>query len=241
MTSKTETKSKAVTVTTKQKNGVVPTTKEQVNIDRFLQGSAAENSSFLKFIKGEWSAGVDAEVVPVGTEMAVNVAGIASGHLKWVNREVVGESMTLITDGMFAPRDASSLAVFRISFAVIMLWEIWRYFDHGWIARYWITPTFYFGLIDADWLRPWPGDGMVLHFYALAVAAVFIGLGLFYRFAAAAFCIGFTYVFLLDESRYLNHFYLVCLVSALMVLVPADRTWSLAALWGRQRAAQAPA
>ncbi|MDB6003186.1 MAG: hypothetical protein JWR15_173, partial [Prosthecobacter sp.] len=39
--------------------------------------------------------------------------------------------------------------------------------------------------------------------------------------------LGFTYVFLLDETRYLNHFYLICLISFLMIFLPAHRAWSV--------------
>ncbi len=35
--------------------------------------------------------------------------------------------------GLLAPIDIASLAMFRIMFGAIMLWEVWRYFDHGWI------------------------------------------------------------------------------------------------------------
>lgn len=48
-------------------------------------------------------------------------------------------------------------------------------------------------------------------------------------------CAGFTYVFLLDQAQYLNHFYLVSLVAFLMCFLPAARGWSLDA-WFHQRA-----
>lgn len=42
--------------------------------------------------------------------------------------------------------------------------------------------------------------------------------------------LGFTYVFLLDRAQYLNHFYLICLSSFLMIWLPAHRACSLDAL-----------
>jgi hypothetical protein len=71
---------------------------------------------------------------------------------------------------------------------------------------------------------------MYLHFAALGALAACIALGLFARAAAALFCAGFTFVFLLDQARYMNHLYLVCLVSGLLALVPAERAFSLDAL-----------
>src|SRR5258707_5572799 len=68
---------------------------------------------------------------------------------------------------------------------------------------------------------------MYVHFAALAVLAVCIAVGFHYRISTILFFLGFTYVFLLDESRWLNHFYLVSLVSFLLIFVPAHRAFSL--------------
>ena len=56
-------------------------------------------------------------------------------------------------------------------------------------------------------------------------------LGLAYRVSATLFFLGFTYAFLLEQARYLNHFYLICLISFLMIFLPAHRAASLDALW----------
>ena len=73
---------------------------------------------------------------------------------------------------------------------------------------------------------------MYWHFLGLGALAVLIIFGLFYRLAAALFFLGFTYVFLLEQARYLNHAYLVCLVSFLMAVLPAHRAGSLDAKLG---------
>ena len=41
------------------------------------------------------------------------------------------------------------------------------------------------------------------------------------------FFLGFSYIFLLDEANYLNHFYLVILISFLMIFLPLNRKWAL--------------
>ncbi len=128
---------------------------------------------------------------------------------------------------LFAPTDIASLVFFRIAFGAIMLWEVWRYFDNDWIHRYWIEPTFHFTYWGFGWIRPWPGDGMYLHFYALGLLALFVLLGLFYQISAVLLFLAFTFMFLLEQARYLNHFYLICLVSFLMIFIPAQRAFSL--------------
>ncbi len=145
-----------------------------------------------------------------------------------------GSSFSGLVYRLFAPVDVASLVFFRIAFGLIMLWEVFRYFNYGWIGRYYIDPIFHFSYYGFGWVQPWAGVGMYLHFLALGVLAVCIALGLFYRVAAVLFFLGFSYVFLLDQTQYLNHFYFVCLVSFLLILVPANRAFSLdARRWPR--------
>jgi hypothetical protein len=143
---------------------------------------------------------------------------------------------------LLQPVDISFLVFFRVVFGAIMTWEVYRYFTHDWISRYYIQPTVYFTYYGFSWVKPWPGRGMYIHFFILGILAVCILAGFFYRFAATLFFLGFTYVFLLDQTRYLNHFYLVSLISFLMIFLPANRSLSLDVLMKREMGSQtAPA
>ena len=114
-----------------------------------------------------------------------------------------------------------------------MLWEVYRYINHRWIESYFIATKCNFTYEFFDWVKPWPGEGMYFHFYLLGILSVLIALGLFYRVATVLFFLAFTYVFLLEQARYLNHFYLVVLVSFLMIFIPAHRNYSIDA-WRRK-------
>jgi vitamin K-dependent gamma-carboxylase len=131
---------------------------------------------------------------------------------------------------LLEPVDISFLVFFRVVFGGIMLWEVYRYFTHGWISRYYIEPTVYFTYYGFSWIKPWPGEGMYIHFFVLGVLAACILTGFLYRIAATLFFLGFSYVFLLDQTRYLNHFYLVSLISFLLIFLPAHRALSIDAL-----------
>lgn len=146
-----------------------------------------------------------------------------------LNQSIIGVC-TSLPRSLFAPVDAGSLVFFRIAFGSIMLWEVWRYFDRGWISHFYIGKQFYFKYWPFDFVQPWPGDGMLIHFGIMAVFASCIALGFFYRVSATAFFLMFTYVFLLEKAQYLNHYYLICLISFLMIFVPAHRHFSLDAL-----------
>jgi vitamin K-dependent gamma-carboxylase len=132
---------------------------------------------------------------------------------------------------LFAPVDIASLVFFRIAFGLIMLWEVWFQFSHGLIKRDYIDPTYHFSYYGFDWVQPWSGNGMYVHFLVLGVLAACIALGFCYRVATVLFFLSFTYVFLLDQAQYLNHFYLVVLISFLMIFVPAHRSFSVDALF----------
>jgi vitamin K-dependent gamma-carboxylase len=126
---------------------------------------------------------------------------------------------------LLSPVDGASLAMFRICFGFLLLVEVARYFLFDWIARYYIEPKFFFSFLP--FIRPWSGHGMYWHFGLLGICAALVSLGLFYRLAASMFFLGFVYVFLLDKTQYLNHFYLICLISVLLILTPAHHCWSL--------------
>lgn len=142
-----------------------------------------------------------------------------------------GENTTVTTPAwkqrLFAPVDIASLVFFRILFGSILLWETGRYYFGGHVKAWWIDPTFHSTYPFFHWIEPWSGNGMYIHFAILAVAAFCVLVGLFYRVAMTVFCVGFTYVFLLDTAQYLNHFYLVCLMSFLAIFMPLNRQFSI--------------
>jgi len=126
--------------------------------------------------------------------------------------------------------DAASLAVFRIAFGLLMFVESVVYLKKGWVRELYVAPEFHFTFPGFDWVRPWPGDGMVVAFVVMAAASLMVALGLFYRVAALVLCLVLTHVFLIEAAEYLNHLYLICLIAFLMVFAPAHRIWSLDAM-----------
>jgi len=142
---------------------------------------------------------------------------------------------------LHVPVDNSFLGVLRMIFGFIMLWDVIRYWANGWVYNLYIKPEFMFKYYGFEWVQPWPGDGMYVHFAVLALTALFITIGFLYRVSTIIFFLGFTYVFLLDQSNYLNHFYLVILFSFLFMFLPAHRSLSVDSLiWSDRKSDQAP-
>ena len=91
-----------------------------------------------------------------------------------------------------------------------MIWEAWLILSKNWVEEHYMPGVFHFTYWPFDFVQPWPSPGMEIHIVAIGVLGGMIALGLFYRFAAVCLFFAFTYVFLLEQTRYLNHFYLVC-------------------------------
>jgi HTTM domain/Vitamin K-dependent gamma-carboxylase, lumenal domain len=128
---------------------------------------------------------------------------------------------------LLTPVDLASLVFFRTGFGAIIAWWAWDYLTSGRVRYYYVEPRFHFTWYPLDWVHPWPGAGMYLHFLALVVAALAIAAGCCYRLACLLFAAGFTYVFLLDATNYQNHYYLIALLSVVLAIIPANRAVSV--------------
>ena len=123
--------------------------------------------------------------------------------------------------------DIAPLITFRILFGALMMFGNIRFVANGWIERLYVEPKFFFKYYGFDWVQPLDETGMYIVFIILIVSAFLIMIGLFYRVATIVFFLLFAYVELIDATNYLNHYYLVCLLSFLLIFLPANRAFSL--------------
>ncbi|HEV3243432.1 MAG TPA: HTTM domain-containing protein [Chthoniobacterales bacterium] len=145
-------------------------------------------------------------------------------------------------NGVFAPVDIASLVFFRIAFGGLMLVMVQLVWSLDRISQWWIEPSFLFKYPGFSWVHPWPGNGLYVHWILLGVFALFVTVGFLYRISATLFFLSHTYFFLLDQGRYVNHIYLICLFSFLLIFTPAHRAFSVDAwLWPKLRSSTAPA
>ena len=138
----------------------------------------------------------------------------------------------------FAPGDIASIVFFRIAFGLLMAWHVWTFFTEHRLVGYFLEPHLLFKYYGFAWVHPWPGDGLYIHKIAMGVFALFIAAGFIYRVSAALFLLSYLYFFLLDEARYQNHEYLICLFSFLLIFIPAHRAFSVDAMIRRKSRGQ---
>ena len=124
------------------------------------------------------------------------------------------------------------LALFRITFGLLMVGSLVRFWWRGWITPLYVTPRFHFTYWGFGWVQPLGDTGMHGLFFTLIACALLVALGLFYRPAIIVFFLGFIYVELIDVTTYLNHYYFISLVAFLLVWLPANRYYSLDAEFG---------
>ena len=119
------------------------------------------------------------------------------------------------------------LVVFRIAFGVLMFISVVRFVLRGWVHEFYIAPEFHFTYLGFGWVKPLPEPWIYGVFLAMALLALGIALGLFYRFSIIGFFSLFTYVELLDKTYYLNHYYFVSLMSFLLIFLPLNKSFAL--------------
>lgn len=125
-------------------------------------------------------------------------------------------------NGSIAP-----LVVFRVLFGLSLLYSAVRFLALGWITEQYINPKFHFTYYGFEWVKPLDAVGMYMLYALLIVSALFIAVGLLYRWACVIHFFAFTYIELIDKTYYLNHYYFVSLVCLLLIVLPANQSFSI--------------
>ena len=128
---------------------------------------------------------------------------------------------------LFKAIDNSPLVVFRIFFGFLVACESFGAILTGWVKRILIDPQVTFSFIGFEWLKPLPGFGMYFYFIAMGVFGLAIMLGYRYRIAIISYTILWAGVYFMQKTAYNNHYYLLLLISFLLIFLPANSYASL--------------
>ena len=128
---------------------------------------------------------------------------------------------------LFKAIDNSPLVVFRIFFGFLVACESFGAILTGWVKRILIDPEVTFSFIGFEWLKPLPGFGMYFYFIAMGVFGLAIMLGYRYRIAIISYTILWAGVYFMQKTAYNNHYYLLLLISFLMIFLPSNSYASL--------------
>ena len=123
-----------------------------------------------------------------------------------------------------------------------MLYWVGSFLAYDKTTFFYFEPKFNFRYPWFQWLPRLDLPQFRMLLIVMLMSCFCMMIGVLYRAAATLFSIGFIYIFLLDMTAYQNHYYLVCLLSFLFVLVPADSSMSMypTSRWSRQNSGTIP-
>lgn len=133
---------------------------------------------------------------------------------------------------LFLNNDGSAIIVFRILFGFLVACESFGAILTGWVKNVFIETQFTFTFIGFEWLQPLSGYGMYYYFVMMGLTGIGIMLGFKYRINIIAFTILWSSVYFMQKTSYNNHYYLLVLISFLMIFIPANQEKSLDSKFG---------
>lgn len=133
---------------------------------------------------------------------------------------------------LFRPIDIAWLIAFRVGAGWLLALEMAGSLALGYYREY-TQPQFHFAYYGFGWLPHWsPAVIIGLHLAAIG-AGVAVAAGWHYRVATPVLALSYVLLFLAEQTRYINHFYLYCLVACWLCLLPANRAFSADVRAGR--------
>lgn len=131
---------------------------------------------------------------------------------------------------LYQPVDAAILIYFRIVAGILMAQELINSLVIGKFSVY-TDPKFHFSYQYFDWIKPWPYWGMVVHFAITIFAGFAVAFNYHYKVFSFILFAGYSSLFLMEATEYINHTYLYCLVSFWMMFLPLHKSKNSAPAW----------
>lgn len=143
-----------------------------------------------------------------------------------------GRALAALQRALVRPAHASWLAALRVLVACLVCVTVLRYVIYERIDPLFVAPRFHFKYWGFGWVEPLSPAAMHALPWVLALLALCVALGVWFRLSCGALALGFAYLQLIDVATYLNHYYLVGLLLLLLTVSPAGRFASVDA-WRR--------
>lgn len=129
----------------------------------------------------------------------------------------------------FEPQDAVGLAAFRILWGMMIVYEMFLFSRNGFekMAITYYSSAYRMPFPYTEWLTQPSRANMEIIICFAFFAALCVMCGFAYRLAAITFFVLFSYMFVLEAAYYLNHFYLLIIISFAMIFVSANARMSV--------------
>ena len=120
------------------------------------------------------------------------------------------------------PIENAPLILFRIFFGLVFFCESIGSLLTGWAKANYANVTTNFTFIGFEWLEFLTNESIYAVFIAMAILSVNIILGAYYRISMTSLFLLWGMVYLGQKTSYNNHYYLMWLISFVMIFVPAN-------------------
>ena len=118
-------------------------------------------------------------------------------------------SLNFIKD-LKKPVPSISIALFRLSFAAILLIQTFYFIIGDFITKNIINPVVLFPFIEG--LNPLPRTYLIALSYIMLISNIGMFLNKFALFSTIIFFCCFTYFWILDKGYFNNHYYFISLI-----------------------------
>ena len=123
--------------------------------------------------------------------------------------------------------DGQVLGLFRLLYGILMVYEMFDYIKIDLVKNMFVLPRVNFKYDGLAWVTAMPEPYMDALLLVLLALAVLMTCGIWFKWAARLFALGYAYLFLIDKSIYNNHIYLFILLALLLSCTHADQFLSL--------------
>ncbi len=143
--------------------------------------------------------------------------------------------LTKITDLLTQKTDGRFLFVFRIVFGLIMAYDKIYYIKSRLISDGFLAPKVLFPYYGLEFIKPMSQSTMNAILLLLLISAIFIALGILFKYACCFLGLGTFYFLLLDKGIYNNHIYMFGMVALLLMFTNADKGYSLKSFFSKEK------
>ncbi|MGB3412234.1 MAG: HTTM domain-containing protein [Microthrixaceae bacterium] len=131
------------------------------------------------------------------------------------------------------PVSGKSLVVFRVVFGAVVAGSAIRLLLTDWAVSLYAGPVRHFAYPGMGWVPVPSAPLMRLLIAAIALAAVLVMIGYRYRISMAILWVLFTWMEFTEATVYLNHYWFISVMGALMIFLPMNSPGSVpvGAVW----------
>ena len=97
----------------------------------------------------------------------------------------------------------------------------------GMVTKIYVSPGLNFTFFGFEWLRCLHGNFMYYYFAGMALLALMVAFGYFYRISIFLLAVFWSAFYFSCKAHYNNHYYLMVLLCWMMVLMPAHKRFSV--------------